>query len=126
MHQRQPVQQLEHDVAASGQWDAGRGGGSLRALYAPFPAVEPSRWTCSRRAAISPASCTKEHWVRGTATRSPRPQLLPMPAAPLVLYSATCRRSGSIYWMQKRMSLRKYRPLPTAGEGGLGCAPGAD
>jgi hypothetical protein len=32
--------------------------------------------------------CTKEHWVRGTASRasSPRPQLPPKPAVALILY----------------------------------------
>jgi hypothetical protein len=33
-------------------------------------------------------ACTKEHWVRGTASRasSPRPQLPPKPAIALILY----------------------------------------
>jgi hypothetical protein len=77
--------------------------GSLWSHYTPPPPVRTGRLSASaslgghfdlpprlppRSHCIVLQARTKEHWVRGTASRasSPRPQLPPMPAIALILY----------------------------------------
>ena len=81
---------------------------------------------------------TKEHWVRGTASRasSPRPQLPPMPAIALVLYMTDYRPrlrfprvsilfGGGELQLHFQM-LREHRAFQSAylGQGGLLGLPG--